>query len=79
MLTCFTGVNPLSNVADAVTTTLGWDAKPSTFQYNRVGSMTQMTETLTSTSFRETQVQHYDCLPRPSGERQLPEELQIRK
>src|SRR5690554_3164258 len=70
--------NRLASVADAVSTDLDWDAKPSTFQYNRMGSMTQMAETLSSTSFREIEVQHYDCLSRSSGERQLPEELQIR-
>lgn len=37
--------NRLASVADAVTTDLDWDAKPSTFQYNRVGSMTRTTET----------------------------------
>src|SRR5690554_5733377 len=62
--------NRLASVADAVTTDLDWDAKPSTFQYNRVGSMTRMTEALDTGRSRITEVQVYD-------ERQLPEEVHI--
>src|SRR5690554_988839 len=61
----------------AVTTNFDCDAKPSPFFYNRVGSMTQVVETLLTSITRTTTVSRYDCLPRSSGERQLPENLTI--
>lgn len=76
--------NRLASVADvadpvrgAVTTDLDWDAKPTDFIYNRVGSVVESSEMLTQTSSRTTLVERYDCLPRPGGERQLPEQLRL--